>query len=85
LKAAHRARAACFAVLGAAGDGKDPSADAAARTALRRQGLGWLRADLVVRHKQAGSANVSLRDDAAGALNDWLTDAGLKNRQDNIL
>jgi tetratricopeptide (TPR) repeat protein len=77
LQAADRYYASTYAVLAAGGEGKDPPADAAARTALRQQGLGWLRADLVLRHKQAISGDAGLRDWAAWGLDYWLTDPDL--------
>jgi tetratricopeptide (TPR) repeat protein len=77
LKAANRYCAATSAVLAAGGEGKDPPKDAPARTALRQQGQGWLRADLILRRKQAASADADLRGDAAWNLNYWLTDPDL--------
>ena len=51
LPAAHRSRAAYSAALAAAGKGKDAPVAEQDRAALRRQALGWLRANL-----QANSA-----------------------------
>jgi tetratricopeptide (TPR) repeat protein len=77
LNTLDRYNAACCAVLAARGEGKDAPADAAARTALRQQGLGWLRADLVLCQKQAASADAGMRGAAVRALNLWLTDSDL--------
>jgi hypothetical protein len=77
LKARHRYNAACYAARAACGDGIDPPADAAERTALRQKSLGWLRADLVLRKKQATTGDASERGEVAEMLARWQTDSDL--------
>jgi tetratricopeptide (TPR) repeat protein len=78
LQAAHRYNAACCAALAAAGQGTDaPKPDAKERSRLRGQALGWLRADLALRQKQAGSAKAEDRAAAQQALRHWQQDADL--------
>jgi hypothetical protein len=47
------------------------------RTALRQKALAWLRADLVLRNKQAASSNAAGRKTATAAITQWLKDADL--------
>jgi tetratricopeptide (TPR) repeat protein len=77
LAAAHRYSAASNATRAARGDGADAPADAAARAPLRAQALGWLRADLALRRRQAASASASERKSAAAPLGWWLVDSDL--------
>ena len=73
-----RYNAACSAALAAAGQGTDdPKPDAAERDRLRGQALNWLRADLALRQKQAGSAKAEDRAAAQQALRHWQQDADL--------
>jgi eukaryotic-like serine/threonine-protein kinase len=72
LAAQHRYNAACYAARAARGDGVDAPADPGERGALRAKALGWLRADLAARQKQAASANPADRKAAADALTHWL-------------
>jgi tetratricopeptide (TPR) repeat protein len=82
LKAIHRYNAARFAVRAAGGEGIDPPADAAARTALRQKALVWLRADLDLQRKQAASADGGERGTAAAKLAHWLVDTDLAGVRD---
>jgi hypothetical protein len=77
LNAGHRFDAARCAVQAAAGEGIDPPADAAARTALRQQALAWLRADLALWQKQAAAAKAAGRTAAAAKLSVWLQESHL--------
>jgi tetratricopeptide (TPR) repeat protein len=69
--------AACDAALAGCGQGADAPADPPSRAALRRQALGWLRADLARRAEWATSARSADRDAAAGILSHWLSDGDL--------
>jgi tetratricopeptide (TPR) repeat protein len=82
LTAAHRYDAACDAARVACGEGIDAPADAATRAALRQKALGWLRADLDLRRKQADSAGAADRGTAAAQLAHWLRDADLAGVRD---
>jgi Flp pilus assembly protein TadD len=77
LKAAHRSDAARYAVQAAGGEGIDPPADVAARTALRQKALAWLRADLALWQKQAAAPNAAGRSEAAAKLSAWLQESDL--------
>jgi tetratricopeptide (TPR) repeat protein len=82
-KAGHRYNAACYAAL--AGCGKDKHAekqDDKEKARLRGQALEWLRADLVLRRRQAGSVEAVQRQDAAATLAHWLTDTDLSGVRD---
>jgi len=83
LKAAHHYDAAVSAVRAASGEGIDPPGDTAARTTLRNKVLGWLRADLDLRRKQAASAAASHRSEAGAKLSNWLADSGLSGVRDS--
>jgi tetratricopeptide (TPR) repeat protein len=74
LAASHRYYAACAAALAGVGRGADAPADAAERAALRRQALGWLRADLAAWAARAARAAAADRKKAAAAMNLWLGD-----------
>jgi hypothetical protein len=78
LRTGHRYNGACYAALAAAGQGADaPKSDDPGRARLRGQALGWLRADLALRRKQAGSAKAGDRAAAAAALRHWQEDTDL--------
>jgi tetratricopeptide (TPR) repeat protein len=76
LKAARRCSAAHCAALAAAGKGRDSGGlDGAQKSALRKQALDWLKADLAARAKQpAGERAAMLRrwqaDEALAAVRD---------------
>jgi serine/threonine-protein kinase len=77
LQAGHRYRAARYAVLAAAGQGKDAQKlDDQERAQLRRQALDWLRADL------AAWAKVPDRALAQKTLRPWQHDADLAGVRD---
>jgi serine/threonine-protein kinase len=62
LKAGHRYNAACYAALAAAGQGADAAKlDEQQRAQLRRQAFAWLRADLTLYAKQAGSDQAAVQ------------------------
>jgi tetratricopeptide (TPR) repeat protein len=76
----HRYNAACYAALAAAGQGQDAAAlTAGERTALRRQALAWLRADLDARRRGVLDGNPRDRADADAALRHWQGDADLSS------
>ncbi len=55
----------------------DAPADPVERAALRTKALTWLRADFVLRQKQAGSLIDAERKTAAATLAHWLVDSDL--------
>jgi hypothetical protein len=72
LKPGRRYNAACCAALAAAGQGTDaPQPGDKERARLRKQALGWLRADLALWRKQSGSAKAEDRDAARQSLRHW--------------
>jgi Flp pilus assembly protein TadD len=78
LQAGHRYNAACYAVRAAVGEGIDAPPAAADRAALRQKALGWLRADLALRQKQAAATDAADRRTAAAKLaQHWLADTDL--------
>jgi tetratricopeptide (TPR) repeat protein len=78
LRAAHRYNAACAAALAAAGRGADaPKPGDKERLRLRRQALGWLRAELALWQKQADSTKAEDRAAAQRTLRHWQQDADL--------
>ncbi len=77
LSTSLRYNAACYAARAARGDGADAPADPAERAALRARAVGWLRADLALRQKQATSSSGSERRSAQNALTQWLVDPDL--------
>jgi tetratricopeptide (TPR) repeat protein len=81
-KAGHRYDAACYATQASDGKGLNPPAVAADRKALRQKALGWLRADLTLRQKQAASAEIAERNDAAAQMAHWLIDRDLSSARD---
>jgi tetratricopeptide (TPR) repeat protein len=82
LNAYYRYNAACYAVRAAVGDGIDPPADGAARTALRQKALGWLRSHLALWRKQAASADAAQRGEAVRLMSWWLEDSDLSAVRD---
>jgi tetratricopeptide (TPR) repeat protein len=78
LKAVHRYHAACYAALAGCGKGQGADKrDDKERARLRGQALEWLRADLLLRRRQAGSAEVAQRREAAATVAHWLADVWL--------
>jgi hypothetical protein len=78
LKAGDRYDAACCAALAAAGRGEDASQlDDEERGRQRKQALDWLRANLVLRGKQAESGTPQTRADVRKTLRHWMEDADL--------
>jgi eukaryotic-like serine/threonine-protein kinase len=73
LVASHRYYAACAAALASVGRGSDAPAAAVERAALRREALGWLRADLAAWAGKAAAARAE-RVKAAAVLDVWLGD-----------
>jgi tetratricopeptide (TPR) repeat protein len=76
LRAGHRYNAACYAALAAAGQRTEPLPDKAALM-LRRQALGWLRADLTVYTRLAGGAEAAARQAVRQRLAHWQQDTDL--------
>jgi serine/threonine-protein kinase len=77
LQAGHRYRAACAAALAGCGQGRDStSLDDRERNRLRRQALGWLRADLTLlrKHLTGSTAEAGL---ARRSLDRWRKDPDL--------
>jgi serine/threonine protein kinase/Flp pilus assembly protein TadD len=78
LRNGERYRAACVAALAGCGRGEDAAQlDDQERARLRRQALDWLRADLALRAKQAGSTRPEDRAAAKKALSYWFQDTEL--------
>jgi tetratricopeptide (TPR) repeat protein len=77
LGAAHRYNAATYAARAGCGQGTDAPADPAGRAALRGKALGWLRADLALRARQADSDKLADRHGADSSLLYWLDDPNL--------
>jgi tetratricopeptide (TPR) repeat protein/tRNA A-37 threonylcarbamoyl transferase component Bud32/ribosomal protein S27E len=76
LKSGNRYDAACYA----AHEGSEQSKDDAvqeARARLRERALGWLRADLALLRRQAGTDESALRKEAAATLASWLLEMRL--------
>ena len=82
-RAGHRYNAACCAALAAAVQGTDPAKlDAKERARLRRQALGWLRADLVLRSKQVDQGTPQDRSAVQRMLRHWQQDPDLAGVRD---
>jgi serine/threonine-protein kinase len=82
-RARHRYNAACAAALAAAGQGKDdPPPDDAAKTMLRAQALGWLRAELAVWSKAVETGDLKIRAAVAATLRHWQSDPDLAGVRD---
>jgi tetratricopeptide (TPR) repeat protein len=78
LQAAHRYDAARAAALAAAGQGKEaPKPDDKERARLRRQALGWLRADLALWGREAMKATPQARATVQKTLRHWQKDPDL--------
>jgi tetratricopeptide (TPR) repeat protein len=75
LRATHRYNAACAAALAGCGQGQDAPVDAQERARLRRQALGWLRADLTAWGKLLDQAPDQARAATEQALRHWQQDA----------
>jgi tetratricopeptide (TPR) repeat protein/serine/threonine protein kinase len=83
LEKAYRYNGACCAALASSGIGRDANRlDATARVRWRRLALVWLRADLVLRSKMAGSSVEGERQDAAKSLEWWKQDSDLRGLRD---
>jgi hypothetical protein len=83
LATGHRYNAACAAAMAGCGAGKDnPPPDSAVRTALRRQALDWLKADLAAWVKIVENGQPEARGHVVQTLRHWQQDsdlAGLRN------
>jgi hypothetical protein len=83
LSPSHRYNAACCAALAAAGRGaRAPQSDDTEPSRLRRQALGWLRADLTLREKQLASWWPGEASQARKALRRWQQDPDLVGVRD---
>ncbi len=79
----HRYNAACYAALAGSGMGiDDPSPDEAARARLRKQSLGWLKAELEVWLDLVKSGNAREKPIAELSLTHWKQDADLVGVRD---
>jgi tetratricopeptide (TPR) repeat protein len=82
-RAQHRYNAACAAALAAAGRGEDePASDAAMRTGLRQQALGWLKGELAVWESWLEKGPAQARATVAGTLRHWQQDPDLAGVRD---
>jgi hypothetical protein len=82
-RAQHRYNSACAAALAAAGRGEDaPKPDDAARTKLRSQAQGWLRAELAAWSKVLDSGDPKARAAVAQILRHWKGDSDLAGVRD---
>jgi eukaryotic-like serine/threonine-protein kinase len=78
LESAQRYNAACYAALAAAGKGADAAElDEAERARLRKQALGWLRADLALHTKRLQGANPNARAAVDRTMRRWQKDTDL--------
>jgi hypothetical protein len=75
LESKNRFEATRSVIRAATGEGLDSPAGAAERAALRLKAVSWLRADLVLRKKQAESHDPDQQRRAAHALSLWMTTA----------
>jgi serine/threonine-protein kinase len=83
LQAGHRYHAACAAALAGGGQGKDADQlDDQERARLRRQALGWLRADLAAWTQVVDKAPPQARPAARQALQHWRKDPDLAGLRD---
>jgi eukaryotic-like serine/threonine-protein kinase len=79
----HRYNAACAAGLAGCGQGKDdPPPDEAARADLRKQALGWLRAELASLGRSLDAGDPKLRASIARTLIHWKRDSDLAGVRD---
>jgi tetratricopeptide (TPR) repeat protein len=82
-QAAHRYNAACSPALGAAGQGQDAGKlGDKERARLRKQTLGWLRADLDLWAKQAENGKPPVRAVILKTLQHWQKDTDLAGLRD---
>jgi hypothetical protein len=82
-KRAARYDAACAAALAGCGRGEDdPPPDEAARAALRRQALAWLKNDLADWVKTQKDAPRNQREKALATLRHWKQDSDLAGLRD---
>jgi tetratricopeptide (TPR) repeat protein len=83
LRSGNRYNAACAAALAAAGKGSDAARlDEKVRVGLRKQALGWLRADLALWAAQRDSGEAESRAAARKALRHWQEDTDLASLRD---
>jgi superkiller protein 3 len=83
LEAQHRYNAACCAALAAAGQGEDATKlGDQGRARLRKQGLSWLRADLVAYAKLIASGPPAARNLVLTRLQHWQQDSDLPGLRD---
>jgi tetratricopeptide (TPR) repeat protein len=83
LTAGRRYDAARCAALAAVGQGGDAARlDEKEKARLRKQALGWLRADLALRTQQLESGRPAERTAAQAALRDWQQDSDLAGLRD---
>jgi serine/threonine-protein kinase len=81
--AQHRYNAACVAALAGCGQGRDdPPLDEAARADLRKQALGWLRAELAAWVRTLDAADPTSRAGVARTLQHWKKDSDLAGVRD---
>ncbi len=78
----HRYKAACCAVLAAAGQRDAVKLDEKERARLRKQALDWLQADLISWTKQIDKGNEQERALAQKTLRHWQQDANLAGLRD---
>jgi serine/threonine-protein kinase len=75
LERPHRYDAACAAALAGCGQGKDADqSDVKERTRLRRQALGWLRADLAAYRRDLGKEPDKVRQAVHERMQHWQQD-----------
>jgi superkiller protein 3 len=78
LRFQHRYNAACYAALAAAGQAEDAAKlDDKERVRLRKQALGWLRADLALWTKQLGKGQPGAGAEVQRVLRHWQKDTDL--------
>jgi tetratricopeptide (TPR) repeat protein len=83
LQQQHRYNAACSAALASAGHAEDAkNLPDKARHMLRRQALGWLRADLALYAKQAAGNDPMMKAAVRQRLGHWRQDADLASVRD---
>src|SRR5262249_14711751 len=77
-QAQHLYKAACCAALAGCGQGMDdPKPDEAERARLRKQSLGWLKADLAAWSKRLDPGSTSPSRQVARTLAHWKSDADI--------
>jgi tetratricopeptide (TPR) repeat protein len=85
LRSANSFKAACAAATAGCGQGLGAPPDETEKARLRTQALAWLRAELAVWAKQAGSEMPQARAAVGRALRAWRRDAGLAGVRDPAL